>query len=377
MTGPMDIRQIVALLSRDAEGLCRKLLPRGRREGDEWVEARRAQGGLGDSLRVHLRSPRAGVWAHFAAGARGDALDLVAYLLFRGDKRAAISWSRGYLGLDRSDPSAFKTALPQIPPRREGAQGVEAARAKKAAAAKAIFLGAQEKLAGTLADRYLRGRGIDLSLLGRQPGALRFHPALDYWRPEASGRYVSIGKFPALVAGIRGPNGESVVAVHRTWLQALPDGRVVKADDPARPRVPEAKLSFGRYLGGCIPIWRGESGKSLAHSPAGETVVVTEGIEDALTVALARPALRVLCAIAIANMAAVVLPQAIARLIVVADNDDSTIVDPETGEIRPHPAVAALRRVVAAHQAQGREVLIARAPQGRKDVNELLTKGAA
>ena len=86
MSAPVAIDLVVDGLRGRVEELCRQLLPLGHREGAEWREARRAQGGLGDSLSVHLEGAKRGVWQHGAAGASGDALDLVAYLLFAGEQ---------------------------------------------------------------------------------------------------------------------------------------------------------------------------------------------------------------------------------------------------------------------------------------------------
>ena len=46
MTHPIDIAEVAAGLTQNIERLARELLPLGRREGDEWVEASRAQGGI-------------------------------------------------------------------------------------------------------------------------------------------------------------------------------------------------------------------------------------------------------------------------------------------------------------------------------------------
>ena len=48
-------------------------------------------------------------------------------------------------------------------------------------------------------------------------------------------------------------------------------------------------MSLGRVAGGCIRLWRGASGKPLAQAPQGEAVVIAEGIETALSVAVACP----------------------------------------------------------------------------------------
>ena len=96
----MKPRVIAARLADRIESLCRELLPLGHKERSEWVEAKRANGGRGDGLKVHIGPRRPGVWAHFGENslARGDALDLVAYILFDGSKSQAIRWAGDWLG---------------------------------------------------------------------------------------------------------------------------------------------------------------------------------------------------------------------------------------------------------------------------------------
>jgi len=91
----------------------------------------------------------------------------------------------------------------------------DAGEAVRSRAAARLYFEGQPALVGTLAERYLLGRAIELLALGRQPRALPFHPAL--WN---SG---SRRAWPALLARISGPDG-SIVAVHRTWLGERPDG---------------------------------------------------------------------------------------------------------------------------------------------------------
>ena len=100
---------------------------------------------------------------------------------------------------------------------------------KRATQAKRLWLEAQP-IAGTLAETYLRGRGITTTL----PATLRFHP--ECWhRPTAR-------RLPAMVAAVQ---GAGLPAVHRTWLRA--DG-LGKADiDP-----PKAML--GAVTGGAVRL---------------------------------------------------------------------------------------------------------------------------
>jgi hypothetical protein len=339
---PRDAAEIARMLAGSADRLVIELLPHGRREGAEWRVGSLA-GEAGRSCAVHLHGARAGVWSDFASGESGDALDLVAQVLFRGDRREAIAWSRSWLGLSDQPMAAGQ--------RRPADRPVEALRddgedkARRAAALR-VFLAAQPNLAGTAAGLYLAGRGIDFATLGRQPRSLRYHPSL--WNVE------SRRNWPALVAAITDAAGVHV-AVHRTWL-AQQNGRWSKA-----PLV-DPKMTLGRYAGGSIRLWRGASGLPLAKAPAGETA---EGIETALSVAIACPDLRVLAAVSLANMSRLALPPAITCVVLAADNDAGN-----------EKAQAALQRAIDHLAGEGRTVKLALPETPGADWNDVLQEQA-
>jgi hypothetical protein len=336
------------MLSRRIDALVRELLPRGQREGHEW-RCGSVAGEAGRSLSVHLSGPRAGVWADFSsADDRGDALDLVGAILFNKNKTQALAWSRAWLGID-----AGAAAVP-VPQRREPpserataeAQAEEAGRRKIALE---IWLAAQPSLSGTPAAAYLRGRGIDLAELQRQPRALRFHPSLINRQSSAA--------WPALVAAVSDGMGAHV-ATHRTWLARVAGGW---GKAPLR----DPKMSLGTVRGGFIPLWRGASGKSLRQAPEGDAVAIAEGIETALSVAIACPELRVLSAVSLGNMGRLVLPPAVHTVILCADNDGD---NPQ--------AAATLQRAIDRYAAEGRTVRLAR-PSIGKDFNDQLRAAEA
>jgi len=339
----IDIREIVTGLASRMPALCRDLFPAGRREGPEFRVGNLA-GDPGRSLAVRLEGARAGIWCDFASGEKGDALDLVAQAGCGGDKAGAVAWAKSWLGLDgeRAQPRA-KVARSSATTLRAATASREAENRNREGAFR-LWLGAQERLAGTPADRYLKGRGIDLEALHRQPRALRFTPELAHAPTNT--------RWPALVAAINGPDG-GFAAIHRTYLAPAAGGRYAKAP------VNDPKMTLGRYAGGCIRLWRGASGRNLDAASAGEEIVVTEGIEDGLTVAIACPERRVLVAVSLANMGAMRLPATVAGIIVCAHNDDAI------------EARRALDRAIARWRGEGRRVRLARPPAGVKDLNEL------
>lgn len=353
----MEIPEIVRLLTDRLESLVAELLPLGRREGAEWVEASKANGGLGSSLTVHLTGGKRGVWKHFAADQAGDALDLIAYLKFDGRKGDALRWARGWLGIDQMDPAALKETRRKAEKAGEATRESEAAaREKRKKQARAIWLSGVPLSVGDPVDLYLTGREISLVRLGHRPGAIRY--LSECWCSETR------AKLPAMVTAINGPDGK-IAAVHRTYLKIHDTAAVTKAD------LKSAKMVLGPYAGGAARIWRGEAidaetgeislAKPLAKSGPGQEVVICEGIEDALTLAQASPERRIMAAISVGNIGQVALPDNVASVILVADNDE-----PGT------PAAAAFDKAVAAHQAAGRRVKVARAPGGYKDVNDFL-----
>lgn len=336
----MDAATVARMLGDRIEDLARDLLPAGRRDGAEY-RAGSLAGEAGQSLAVRLRGAKRGVWSDFAAGIGGDALDLVAQARFGGDKGDAMRWALAWLGIGADTPPQARP-LPARAPVADAADAEAEARRKKALA---MFLEAPPGLAGTPVEAYLAGRGIHLAELGRQPAALRYHSAC--WCREAQ------RTMPAMLGAITDGNGTHI-ATHRTWLQQDAEGVWRKA----RLRTP--KMVLGAMAGGMIPLARGASGKPLRKAPEGETVAAAEGIETALSVAVACPGLRVVAAVSLSNFARLNLPAAVRTLILCADNDNGNAT-----------AQATLARAVEHHQAQGRQVRIARSPIG-SDFNDAL-----
>lgn len=331
------------------EALCRELLP-----GGEHSPGRRAwrvgslAGEPGSALRVHLSGPRRGRWRDFKSDRGGDALDLVADVLFGGDKGRACHWGIGWLGLsaveyDPQRKDADGAAIAAAHQRRE-AEGTREA-AAQARDARGLWLAGQPLAAGDLAWRYLVGRGIALEELSSVPAALRLHIAL--WNTESRRHW------PALLAAISAPDGTHI-NTHRIWLAERPHGAVGKAP------LNKPKLSMrGSYGGGAVRLWKGASGKPWRAMPDGETVLVGEGIEDTLTVVCARPEWRAVAVLSVSSLASLVLPPRVARLIWLWQNDPPG-----------SPAVRGLAKALQTHRDAGRRVAVLRPPIFLKDVND-------
>lgn len=166
----------------------------------------------------------------FGCGASGDVLDYVGRSQGVGLREAAALLGGGDL------PSVHVAPLPVD----EGADRIEEARAVWRAAM---------PVGGTLAENYLRHRGLHLPI----PASIRF----------ASLRYGKSGPaHPALIAAVASVD-DKLVGIQRTYLNAAGTGKAA---------VPKPKLSLGRVSGGAIRL-----------APCTASLVVCEGLEDGLT----------------------------------------------------------------------------------------------
>ncbi|TPE53224.1 DUF7146 domain-containing protein [Amaricoccus solimangrovi] len=199
---------------------------------------------------------------------------------------------------------------------------------KQSARAKAVWDEA-ESIPATIAEAYLRARGITCEL----PATLRF--LANGWHPTAR-------RFPMMVAAVE---GGSRFAVHRTYLRA--DGRG-KAD------VEPVKAMLGPTAGGAVRLSEGEG-----------PLVVAEGIETALALLsglLRRPA-TVWAALSTSGMRALNLPPIPGKLTIASDGDA--------------PGRAAAHALATRAAALGWRVSMLPAPEGRDWADILAMKGAA
>lgn len=156
---------------------------------------------------------------------------------------------------------------------------------------------------GTIAETYLRGRGISCPL----PETLRFHP--DTWH-GATARCL-----PAIVAIVAGVAG---VAVHRTYL--LPDGA-------GKASVSPNKAMLGAVAGGAVRLSDGE-----------DALVVAEGIETALSMGsgLLTMPVTIWAALSASNLSSLKLPKSPRSMIIAADGDDAGRSSAQLLAVRAH-----------------------------------------
>ncbi len=181
-------------------------------------------------------------------------------------------------------PGSFTAPHPLLIAQREAERRAEAD--KRAGQALRLWQDAQP-ISGTIAETYLRGRGITCDL----PDTLRYHP--ECWHASAK-------HFPALVAMVEGCER---FAAHRTYLRADGSGKA-----PVEP----AKAMLGAVMGGAV---------RLAASQG--SVVVAEGIETALSLAsgLLRAPATIWAALSTSGIRGLHLPPKPGRLTIAADGD--------------------------------------------------------
>lgn len=159
---------------------------------------------------------------------------------------------------------------------------------KRGQMARAIWQRGQP-IAGTLAEQYLRLRGITTIL----PRSLRYQEHC--W-------HISGARLPAMLSYVEGADG---FAIHRTYLADHP---------PRKANVAPAKTMLGQTKGGAVRF-----------SAGGEYLAVAEGVETALSLASGllpgKPS--VWATLSTGGMKALRLPAKSGRLLIASDGDDA------------------------------------------------------
>ena len=271
-------------LARDAEAVCRHYLSNGRREGRYWLVGD-VKNTPGRSLFVRLTGPEsgkgaAGKWTDAATGEHGDLLDLIALNRGLGCLRDALDEARSFLRLPRSAPEPECTHRSTPAP------------LGSPESARRLFAMSQP-IAGTLAEAYLRARGITAL---HESDSLRFHPRC-YYRPDP---FSATETWPAMIAAVIDLDGR-ITGVHRTWLD--PSGTdKAPIDTPRR--------AMGHLLG-----------HGVRFGVARDVLAAGEGIETMLSLRLALPLMPMIAALSASHLAAILFPPTLRRLYIARDVD--------------------------------------------------------
>jgi len=339
-------------LLKRLDSLVRELAPTGKKSGAYWL-ARDPTGARKDtrpSFWILLKGPARGAFKDEATQEHGDIIDAIRHCKNLVDRRATRTWALSWLGWGEGfDRKALERRRAQNQQRQE-AEEREAREtlARKRKGAKGWWLQAQPKIEGTVAEAYLASRGIDISRLASPPRALRFLPVAEHHDPDGV-----ITEWPCMISAMCDATG-AIVAVHRTFL--APDGSGKAPVSPTKMIWPHG------YAGAVIRLSRG-TGKltpeDAARAQRSGPLIITEGIEDGLSIALACPDYRVWAAGTLGNMAHVPVDHpCVSKVIVFADNDAGA-----QARAAADKAVAALRLL--------RPVTVAHSFVG-KDANDLL-----
>ena len=274
---------LIRSLAENAEGVCRAYLPAGRREGSYWIVGD-LQNNPGRSLFVRLTGPTSGPgargkWQDAAVGLHGDLLDIIRERTGISRFPDLLAEARAHLG------------RPPVPPDTPAARKAKAPGGTRNAAAR--LFAASVPVAGTLADSYLRSRGITQMAASE---ALRFHPKC--WHRE-EGQTKPVPR-PAMIAAVTDGAG-ALQGIHRTWL--APDGH-------GKASVETPRRAMGHLLGNAVRL-----------TPHDDILVVGEGIETMLSLVEVAPGLPVWAALSSGHLGAVLLPEGLQRLYIAIDRD--------------------------------------------------------
>lgn len=191
------------------------------------------------------------------------------------------------------------------------------------------------QIEGTLAEEYLRHRGITIQL----PSVLRFHSELPFWH-EVNGKPRVHSHWPAMLTAIEDDTG--IIALQRCYLDPKGRGKA-KLPDNAKP-----KLTYGPKGVGAVRL-----------GPVAEELGLAEGVETALSaMQLYGGTVWASCG----PLKSVALPEAVKRVIVYGDNGDAGQRIADEAAKRFH--------------SQGRKVWLVFPKNGEDDFNDVLRYGA-
>lgn len=239
------------------------------------------------SFTINTRTNR---YRCYACGANGDAIQFLMDSDGIDFRRAVLDLAEMYGFIETPGKPAVLKRKP--PPRILTPEEKSASDLREIEKARAIYRNAVPAH-GTLAETYLKSRGIDPAKLPpdvlRQ---LRFSPAVPYWHsPDNSSGPVHIGDFPAMVAPMQDSSG-AVRGVHLTYLKADGNDKAVILDAARPGKKLTAKKMKGRPWGCAIRL----------GLPA-PVMVFSEGIENGLSSLIAKPDWPVWVAGSLGNLA--------------------------------------------------------------------------
>jgi hypothetical protein len=298
----------------------------------------------GHKVKMAVRGNNRGEWLNcHIAGQCGDPLDLITLRKCHGNTRRSFAWACDYLGIGNTNVVTPRASA------RSPIYESQDDRKQRARNPLGFYLRAVES---AIVTSYLKERlRVPVEQLPK-PRCLRLLARC--WHTESN------SWLPAMVAPVIHLASHMHISTHRTWLMQDHSGVWRKAT------VDPVKKALGSFRGGVIPLLRGVSGRPLKEAQDGETVLIAEGIENALAAAYLTRAeqTRVWAAVSVNNLKhiALAMPQQFSRVVIVKDNDPGNAM-----------VADALRETVDLLIDQGRDVESLSAPSRYKDMVEFLS----
>ena len=348
-----DIKQE---LIRRIDSLVRELAPGGNVNGAYYMPRNPTRNDRkAGSFWIRVRGTGIGAWRDESSGEQGDVISFVNYCLAHRDMKDTRQWCLQWIGWSHGRAPAMsperKAALKAADDRHKAFQADRVANETEAKGRQAMawWLKADKKIIDTPVDAYLRSRGINVADLKQSPGAIRYLRKHDHFAVDGL-----VTSWPVMLTAMVDPSGR-VRAVHRTYLNRDGTGKA--------PVTPNKKI-WPRFQGCMIRLAKGAG--NLTPEKAGTDhrapLLVTEGIEDGLTFALAKPDLRIWAAATLGNLAHVPPLACVSRLLIAADNDDQS---PQAQQL--------FEKCLVQLRSNFSDVRVIRAFVG-KDANELLNR---
>jgi len=277
-----ELSTLSKALSERVEAVCKYYLPHGKRVDRYWIigDVRNTKGG---SMKVRL-SPSggypAGRWVDYSSGEYGDLLDVIRLSQGLGSLRDTIREARAFLSLPQTtnDLSLLTSKSPSDD--------------KREMAVKRLWSIARP-ITGTLAERYLKSRGIALN--GDMP-SLRFHSRCFF----KSGNKTQ--HLPAMIAAFTNDKGD-ITGLHRTFLDR---------SGLSKATIENPRKAMGEVSGSSI---------SFGTSSGADVQLVGEGIETVLSLHTFMPSLVMQAAGSATHLAAIPFGASLRRLYIAHDND--------------------------------------------------------
>lgn len=302
-----ELPEIKQALQERILDVCVVLLPRGRKQGQEWVahNPHVHEEKKNPALKVALTRNR-GAWRDWRNGDKGDVIKLIMFC-HGTDLKAALNWARDFLGL-RSMTWEERQRLKQQRESRAKREALEneQARRRKLERAGELWrhgteaLGTGSGIEAHVRD-YFRARGCPLEAITTLSAeSFRVSPSTEWWKgaqyrrnPQGWSEKETEGpRFPALHSAMRAKSG-AITCCHVTFL------------DPALPRkapVDLPKLMYGEALGSVIEVATGPEGVPFWLATQAHPLIIAEGIETAASLAGPLPECRVWAGASLAGL---------------------------------------------------------------------------